>query len=122
MDMGFVPIKAQVYLQDLTQSAAEIYGTYKTTIDPFVQGGNRLKYIWAHTHMDQTLITRLDILAYIQFLKSDPYKYSVVSLSECLGDVPYTNSINAPQNQGPSGSSGEVSSAFLLYLIVANLL
>eukprot|EP00835_Amoeboradix_gromovi_P001705 NODE_83_length_22684_cov_0.307934.p16 type:complete len:121 gc:universal NODE_83_length_22684_cov_0.307934:6340-5978(-) len=120
MEMGFLPIKAQVYLQDLTQSNADLYGTYKSTMDPYVAGGNRLKYIWAHTHMDENKLVRKDIEAYIELVKS--YNYKVLPLSECLGVPPYMNSFVQPENKGNGKNSAGLLSAILLCLCVLNLL
>lgn len=116
MDMGFIPVKGQMYLQDLTSTHDEVFGTYKTLLDKYKPGGNRLKYVFAHTHMDENLLTKGDITTYLKLLKSPDYQYDMVPLSECLGTTPYANTIEPPKEETFGSGSLAQLSLWLLYL------
>ena len=120
MELGFTPVKGAVYLQDLTQDASSIYGTYVSTITPYIAGGNRLKTVFVHTHMDQSLLLRSDIETYIQYLRS--YNYTVMPLSQCLGIPPYITNITQPQLGFSATSTVKVSVLSLLIINVIQLL
>ena len=113
-----MPVKAQVYLQDLTASASDILGMYKSTLDPYVAGGNRLKYIFAHTHMDQNKLVKSDVESYVEFVRS--YNYKIISLTECLGVSPYLqiSDVKVPDLTGSNSATGLTMSLLVIVLSV----
>ena len=116
MEMGFVPIKGERYLQDLTTNYQDILSGVQSELDQFKAGGSRLRWIYAFTHMDENKLYRSNVEDFISVLKSYPYKVS--SLRECLNESPFLDAVKQPEFGQKTNAGSMVSMASIAVMLL----